>query len=264
MFYRPQQSKHAFTLIELLVVIAIIAILASILFPVFARARENARRTSCLSNMKQLGLGMMQYLQDADERFPPAMWESAATYTDTAPSATAHTFIQQSPRDPSTPAGVFRVSAGGDTRAYYSWMDFIFPYVKSVQVYTCPSFDPSLVADAPSYGYNYRISKLRPFPSEPPLSQAAIDRSAEIVLLLDYPTVHGTYAGPDSYCSISSSGFMNPASSYYNIMWPHFDGGTVAFADGHAKWYKRGSNSVCRVAASSVSTNQRAWDPTLP
>jgi len=65
-----QSQRRAFTLIELLVVIAIIAILAAILFPAFARARENARRTSCLSNTKQIGLGFMQYTQDYDERVP--------------------------------------------------------------------------------------------------------------------------------------------------------------------------------------------------
>jgi prepilin-type N-terminal cleavage/methylation domain-containing protein len=62
--------RRAFTLIELLVVIAIIALLAAILFPVFARARENARRASCQSNMKQIGLGILQYAQDNDERLP--------------------------------------------------------------------------------------------------------------------------------------------------------------------------------------------------
>src|SRR5476649_2802466 len=69
---RAERTQHAgaFTLIELLVVIAIIAILAAILFPVFARARENARRASCQSNLKQIGLGITQYCQDYDERMP--------------------------------------------------------------------------------------------------------------------------------------------------------------------------------------------------
>jgi prepilin-type N-terminal cleavage/methylation domain-containing protein len=65
-----RSAGSGFTLIELLVVIAIIAILAAILFPVFARARENARRASCASNLKQISLGLMQYSQDYDERFP--------------------------------------------------------------------------------------------------------------------------------------------------------------------------------------------------
>lgn len=78
--------KRAFALIELLVVIAIIAILAAILFPVFARARENARKTSCLSNMKQMGLGLMQYTQDYDERFPMSRSDGGPTYFGTFPN----------------------------------------------------------------------------------------------------------------------------------------------------------------------------------
>ena len=92
--------RSAFTLIELLVVIAIIAILASILFPVFARARENARRSSCQSNLKQIGLGILQYTQDYDSRF----------------------FAQR----PATTAG------GG------AW-ETVQPYVKSIQIFQCPS-----------------------------------------------------------------------------------------------------------------------------
>src|ERR1700742_4223315 len=71
------KQRNAFTLIELLVVIAIIAILAAILFPVFAQAREAARKTSCLSNTKQLGLGIMQYVQDYDETYPMDEWNAA-------------------------------------------------------------------------------------------------------------------------------------------------------------------------------------------
>ena len=71
-----QGVGSGFTLIELLVVIAIIAILASILFPVFARARSQARKTVCLSNMKQIGLSLMMYAQDYDETYPGAQWHS--------------------------------------------------------------------------------------------------------------------------------------------------------------------------------------------
>ena len=76
-----RHCRRAFTLIELLIVIAIIGLLAAILFPVFARARENARRASCASNLKQIGLGLMQYTQDYDEKFPPgrSYWQDPET-----------------------------------------------------------------------------------------------------------------------------------------------------------------------------------------
>jgi prepilin-type N-terminal cleavage/methylation domain-containing protein/prepilin-type processing-associated H-X9-DG protein len=99
------QRSRGFTLIELLVVIAIIAILAAILFPVFARARENARRASCQSNLKQIGLGLIQYVQDYDERLPLRRFEPIA--------------------DPNWDDN--------------SWRTVIQPYVKSTQVMVCPS-----------------------------------------------------------------------------------------------------------------------------
>jgi len=79
-------KRKAFTLIELLVVIAIISILAAILFPVFARARENARRANCMSNLKQLALGMMMYTQDYDEKFPNYVGDTSF-YTGTGSKA---------------------------------------------------------------------------------------------------------------------------------------------------------------------------------
>lgn len=94
--------KHGFTLIELLVVIAIIAILAAILFPVFAKAREKARQSSCLSNAKQLGLAVMQYTQDYDEVLPASYFPGNPTTNDT-------------------------------------WYEKIEPYLKNTQILKCPS-----------------------------------------------------------------------------------------------------------------------------
>ena len=105
-----KSTRRGFTLIELLVVIAIIAILAAILFPVFAKAREKARQASCLSNVKQIGLGMLQYAQDYDERFPHTGWSPT--------------------EQPTWPNG----QVGGNP-----WHVRIYPYINNVQVFNCPS-----------------------------------------------------------------------------------------------------------------------------
>lgn len=107
--------KRAFTLVELLVVIAIIGILAAILFPVFARARENARRASCQSNLRQIGLGLIQYSQDYDEVLI-ADWYGSD--------------ISVGPGDTRPPS---------DPKVSYKWEDAAFPYVKSEQIFNCPS-----------------------------------------------------------------------------------------------------------------------------
>jgi prepilin-type N-terminal cleavage/methylation domain-containing protein/prepilin-type processing-associated H-X9-DG protein len=102
-------SRHAFTLIELLVVIAIIAILAAILFPVFAQARDKARQSSCLSNIKQIGIGLMMYVQDADETYPGALQAEQSIN-------------------------------GGSTSDMRKPLDMqLLPYTKNDQIWTCPS-----------------------------------------------------------------------------------------------------------------------------
>ena len=246
--------KEGFTLIELLVVIAIIAILAAILFPVFARARENARRTSCLSNLKQIGLGFMQYSQDYDEFFPHAIrgvYRTPSTYTTDTSQA--------------KPSGTFLVSDGsgasGQTGNYISWMDMIFPYVKSVQLFTCPSSKEA--EEVPSYGYNRYLS--RAFDSIgttgiPTLSLAAIQRPAEIVLTLDYPLATGIAMNDIQYCRATGSGaFLSPTYQHYERVQPHLNGAVSNFADGHAKWYPRGSRSICNIG----SNDQPAFNPAL-
>ncbi len=107
-------SKRGFTLIELLVVIAIIAILAAILFPVFARAREKARQTSCLSNLKQIGLAILMYAQDYDEQLVRS--EGYRSFAEL-----------------STPTG----------RCY--WFMRIEPYIKNYQIFSCPSYGSNRV-----------------------------------------------------------------------------------------------------------------------
>ena len=123
------KRQNGFTLVELLVVIAVIAILAAILFPVFASVREKARSISCLSNEKQLGLAIMQYVNDYDEVLPPNSNNAPPTY-----------------------------AAGTGSNTSSSWKNLIYPYVKSLQVYECPSDDWSLGQDGtgipPSYCVN--------------------------------------------------------------------------------------------------------------
>ena len=195
--------KMGFTLIELLVVIAIIAILAAILFPVFARARENARRASCMSNLKQIGLGWLQYTQDYDEKCPPLMTCSSDP-ADSGPSGSCLTPRVMWYSTPTVPG-------------------LLDPYVKSSQVFACPSQKTAL-----GYGYNRRGFCLWPGYTGAGTdgtitSLAAINVPAQLIVMADSNA--GSYV---IYNQLSTAGTNGIAPV-------HLETGNVLWADGHVK-----------------------------
>jgi prepilin-type N-terminal cleavage/methylation domain-containing protein/prepilin-type processing-associated H-X9-DG protein len=206
--HKPNCSKRkAFTLIELLVVIAIIAILAAILFPVFARARENARRTSCASNLKQIALGEMQYTQDYDEKLTGAANGSMAY-----------------------------------GRALAGWEFLLMPYTKSKQLYRCPNVtDPGFGdSDASlfnSYGYNIYLGV-----DDGGVALASIQSPSETVMFADDLSGDGPNYGyyrlyPPSLLT-GAWWELKTSAGYGKMTQRHFDGANVAYADGHVKWSK--------------------------
>jgi prepilin-type N-terminal cleavage/methylation domain-containing protein/prepilin-type processing-associated H-X9-DG protein len=246
--------RRGFTLIELLVVIAIIAILAAILFPVFARAREKARQTSCLSNMKQLGLGLMMYCQDYDETYPLSYY-------------------------------YFDPAAGGSS-GYHHWSGVIGPYVKSWNLYVCPSDRNRGLA--PTNGWDDQAPRIsyianeglmgRPRAHFRAVPMAAVASPSDLVAiaeLTDLQYAIGGTSGPsgDAYkthrpanltspwnndsgyaaaytqltmdevsaayaAAQAATGMMDEATNHSRYMgWNRHNGGAnYCFADGHAKW----------------------------
>ncbi len=205
--------RGAFTLIELLVVIAIIAILAAILFPVFARAREKARQASCQSNLKQIALAFKMYITDYDQRYPKAWWQGCTV-----------------------------VGGGADT----NWRDVIYPYIMNSQLYECPSleFGPSPPSCEPgtlgrglgllANGYAVNTGRLNTATSDwTSLEQGPISARAESAKKEStIEDVAGTIMVFESNCR-QSCGY-----NWHNehLQWIHNDGMNVAFVDGHVKY----------------------------
>jgi prepilin-type N-terminal cleavage/methylation domain-containing protein/prepilin-type processing-associated H-X9-DG protein len=199
--------RPAFTLIELLVVIAIIAILAAILFPVFAQARERARQTSCLSNLNQLGRAFMMYVQDYDERLPGS-----------AP------FDRR--------GGAFQ----GDWVGMVKWgkvcsaefpmlpeQGAVWPYVKNAQVYVCPS-----ASDTRAFRLSYSLNHLLEFRPDAYLAGAVVG-IAGLVLLVDESK------------TLNDGSFWRESDVPSQI---HLSGANYMFVDGHAKWYLLTNDAV--------------------
>ena len=218
--------RSGFTLIELLVVIAIIAILAAILFPVFARARENARRSSCQSNLKQIALGIKQYTQDYDEKFPGVILNSEASGA--------------------SPVG---------------WADAIQPYIKSTQLYQCPSDTGAPTDDATAGGYTdyYMNAELSNIPSatgaaiynQGGISESAVENSTLTIMNSDSPgnansgsDAHYRFNGNNAVSGSSAETITEPLVGTAglvtsgNLPAKHLEGLNIAFVDGHVKWFR--------------------------
>ncbi|HJN15562.1 MAG TPA: DUF1559 domain-containing protein, partial [Armatimonadota bacterium] len=205
--------RSGFTLIELLVVIAIIAILAAILFPVFAKAREKARQASCTSNVKQIALGMLMYAQDYDEKFG---------YCCTYRPRSANQGLNLRPH--------WRPSSNNSSDIRYNGL--AMPYIKNRQIYVCPSYGDINSYSAPRHllqsngGCDGRMLAHIPYPSE-------------YVLL-------GDGAGTRGMCGTNRSSncqgrfgkhddrYVSRKSRFYR----HNGGANLAYVDGHAKWFK--------------------------
>ncbi len=207
------QSRSGFTLLELLVVIAIIAVLAAILFPVFAQAREKARAIACMSNMKQIGTGLQMYVQDYDERI----------------------FFRSSTNPATT-----RINAATTGNAL-KWWNMVMPYAKNRAVFQCPSDPGPTLSPDGNGGLTIPRSYVASASAEA-LSLAQLSRPTDIIVITE-KWDKDTAGHPITESWLEAfDGDMAPDPSRPGSMLKfanrHQGGMNCAFFDGHAKWLK--------------------------
>jgi prepilin-type N-terminal cleavage/methylation domain-containing protein len=255
--------KTGFTLIELLVVIAIIAILAAILFPVFGRARDNARRSTGISNVKQISLGILQYLQDYDERFFDTVTERQAQST--------------------TKIGAVATLAQAENFSYRAKLQ---PYVKSVQLFKDPSAPEWPAASAgqffsTDYGFHSNEGTFENgfgqadwYKSNPSFgvnsshSLASVDNASKYIILGEAgrsdasPSRGGLYplndnSDPSKYYGFPGGPAAGTLTGQARPIKRHFDGVIFGYLDGHAKWARPQTTWATPVVAPNLNVNNQ-------
>ena len=217
-FNNTKSRASAFTLIELLVVIAIIAILAAILFPVFARARENARRSSCMSNMKQIGLGLLQYSQDYDEAIMPYKNSIAGWRTHVQPYIKSTQVFACPSAGNRTPGGTVTAANPGGTAYDGSPISYAGNYITGYG-YGAPDYNRG-------WGYfSYETNAV------PPVTLAMFDYVASTIAVVEVERTR------DYRINMASTGSCsNDYDNYGTCLWSkHLQTANYLFADGHAK-----------------------------
>lgn len=224
-----RDERNGFTLIELLVVIAIISIVGAILLPVFAKAREKARQTACISNARQLTMAFIQYEQDYDERLPSATDGGAAS---------------------GRPGGwvYYNVFPANQTiRSFDVTRGTVYPYVNNTQIYVCPS-DAEGKRSGNSYAANSCVFMGQALGLEPGKAAASFDAPSNFLLLGEEAVVgaEDNTSTDDGYLLFRLNAFSTR----------HIAGSVITFVDGHTKWMRPDQTAAAALQTGGVNMAQ--------